>query len=320
MRRGWIGTLGAAAVFALAVACSQTSVVPEVQSGNSRGVQGLHLPWDPDDLCQTVGGNVPGLIGVTGVTSSSCIVDNGNGMVSVTFSATNTTNAPVTYRLVVYKVPNYNSFWDLQGQTVFGAASVIVPAGGSVTNRTLTTAIPFCAWQADFINGNVITTLDQNVPSLNYTSSNRLVTHLNGNMYDYFCEGCTPGYWKNHDGSGPQANTWGWTGILPSALTNVIFDSMAADVTFPTGYNISASAALALQGGDINAFLRHAVAALLNAYATSSYGLDYDYTVDQVKAMVAAAVLSGNYATAKDVFAAANEQSCPIGNTLPPTN
>ncbi len=73
--------------------------------------------------------------------------------------------------------------------------------------------------------------------------------------------------------------------------------------------NVTLAEALDLNGGGVNALLRHAVAALLNA---SSTGVDFDLTVAQVIAATNAALASGNYEAQKDIFAALNEQGCPL--------
>ncbi len=61
-------------------------------------------------------------------------------------------------------------------------------------------------------------------------------------------------------------------------------------------------------GGGEKALARHAVAALLNA----SKGLDYEYTTNQVIAMVQAAYASGLFEATKNLFAFANEINCPL--------
>ena len=73
--------------------------------------------------------------------------------------------------------------------------------------------------------------------------------------------------------------------------------------------NVTLLQALELQGGGVNALLRHAVAALLNA---SSGDVDYDLTVAQVIAATNAALASGDYEAQKNIFAGLNEQGCPL--------
>ena len=63
------------------------------------------------------------------------------------------------------------------------------------------------------------------------------------------------------------------------------------------------------QGGGVNALARHAVAALLNA---SNPDVDSDFTTAEVIALVQDAVVSGDFETAKNLLAAANEQGCPL--------
>ena len=67
--------------------------------------------------------------------------------------------------------------------------------------------------------------------------------------------------------------------------------------------------ALWLKGGGLNAFARHAVAALLNA---SCSDVDYAYSVSGVICKVRDAASSGNYEDAKDDFEWENEEGCPL--------
>ena len=119
-------------------------------------------------------------------------------------------------------------------------------------------------------------------------------------------EGCTPGYWKQpqHLDSwsqlGPDDNFNAVFGILPPATFNA--DQCAS--TDPTLLQ-----ALRCKGGGLSALARHAVAALLNA---SSGGVNYDYTVAQVKAMVQDAIADEKYNGAKNKLAEANELGCPL--------
>ena len=67
--------------------------------------------------------------------------------------------------------------------------------------------------------------------------------------------------------------------------------------------------ALNAKGGGVNALARHAVAALLNA---SNPDVDSDFTTAQVIALVQDAIASGDFETAHQLLAAANEQGCPL--------
>ena len=62
-------------------------------------------------------------------------------------------------------------------------------------------------------------------------------------------------------------------------------------------------------GGGVNALARHAVAALLNA---SNPDVASEFTPGEVIALVQAAIASGDFETAKNLLAAANEQGCPL--------
>jgi hypothetical protein len=71
----------------------------------------------------------------------------------------------------------------------------------------------------------------------------------------------------------------------------------------PAYASLTFSQALSLGGGGLNALLRQAVAALLNA---SSPDVDYPLTAAEVIAMTNAAIASGDYESTKDLFDEAN--------------
>jgi hypothetical protein len=110
-------------------------------------------------------------------------------------------------------------------------------------------------------------------------------------------KGCTPGYWKQ-----PQ-HFESWTGYAPS-------DSFAA--VFGTGPNIPLLAALEQGVGGESAFMRHAVAALLNAthpdicYA-GWYGNEY-----MIKWFVQETYRTGEFEYKKDMLEEFNEAGCPL--------
>jgi hypothetical protein len=109
-------------------------------------------------------------------------------------------------------------------------------------------------------------------------------------------EGCTPGFWKNHPEAFPAPYTAATT--LGSVFTGL-----------PAGYaSLTFEQALNLGGGGLNALLRQAVAALLNA---SSAGVDYPLTAAQVIAQTNAAIASGNYEATKDLFDQFNNLTAP---------
>ena len=112
-------------------------------------------------------------------------------------------------------------------------------------------------------------------------------------------EGCTPGYWKQ------TQHFDSWVGFSPNQTLESVFnvpDALGLD-------NVTLAQALALNGGGVNALLRHAVAALLNS---SSGGVDFDLSTAAVIAATNAALASGNYEAQKNIFAALNEQGCPL--------
>jgi uncharacterized repeat protein (TIGR01451 family) len=119
-------------------------------------------------------------------------------------------------------------------------------------------------------------------------------------------EGCTPGFWKQ------DQHFDSWVGFEPTQSFADVFG--VDDVTLrgdgqDTIENPTLLQALEANGGDVNALARHAVAALLNA---SNPDVASDFTTAEVIALVQAAFASGDFETAHQLLADANEQSCPL--------
>ena len=113
-------------------------------------------------------------------------------------------------------------------------------------------------------------------------------------------EGCTPGFWKNNADK-KSASQW-------PVPTNTLFSTVfGANNDLPGTTTLLQ--ALNLGGGGINALARHAAAAYLNVVSS---GVDYAYTEAELIALVANALSTNNYETAKNLLAAANEAGCPI--------
>jgi uncharacterized repeat protein (TIGR01451 family) len=109
-------------------------------------------------------------------------------------------------------------------------------------------------------------------------------------------EGCTPGFWKQ------DQHFDSWVGYSPTDSFEDVFGvDVPGDPTLLEALNAG--------GGGINALMRHAVAALLNA---SNPDVDSDFTVAEVIALVQEAIATGDYERIKDILAAANEQGCPL--------
>jgi hypothetical protein len=131
-------------------------------------------------------------------------------------------------------------------------------------------------------------------------------------------DGCTPGYWK-------QPQHWdSWVGYEPTQLlcstdsNGGVFDCPEGDLELKNGLLLEEATlldALKAGGGGLNAFLRHAVAALLNG---SAIGCDFNGD-GGVTAMVNAlfdteSFTAGSEAmeSLKDVFEAENDGVCPL--------
>ncbi|MDT8436371.1 MAG: hypothetical protein RRA92_06400 [Gemmatimonadota bacterium] len=123
-------------------------------------------------------------------------------------------------------------------------------------------------------------------------------------------QGCTPGYWKQ------SQHFDNWTGHAPADLLSSVFDVAGiSELQRPEDdldvNSITLLQGLQLRGGGVNALIRHAVAALLNAANTD---VDYDLSEADVIAEFAAAVAGtdDDIEEQKDRFAGFNEQGCPL--------
>jgi hypothetical protein len=129
-------------------------------------------------------------------------------------------------------------------------------------------------------------------------------------------EGLTPGFWKNwadpsHGNQTVSDSGWPATGYTPGQSYETIF---GVDVKgTPSLLN-----ALDMNGGGINALMRHSAAALLNA---ANPNIAYKYSVAEVIAMTKAAIGSGQYETTKNLLVVQNElgadlKTPAVGNTV----
>jgi hypothetical protein len=112
--------------------------------------------------------------------------------------------------------------------------------------------------------------------------------------------GCTPGYWKqpHHYSSWPAPYT-------PDTLFASVFGR-------PIPGDPTLVEALRLKGGHLNALMRHAAAALLNA---AHPDVNPDGAIDTPAEVINAfqnAFDSGSYNATKDMFEASNENGCPL--------
>jgi hypothetical protein len=124
-------------------------------------------------------------------------------------------------------------------------------------------------------------------------------------------QGCTPGFWKNW----PQA--WG-CGYSFNSKFFTVFSGVTNYRKMST--TLTMGAAVDMNGGQYNALVRHATAALLNACHS---GVAYPYTSAQIKAAVVAMFNNGtatlgnktfkDVEALKDELVRGNELGCPLG-------
>ena len=122
-------------------------------------------------------------------------------------------------------------------------------------------------------------------------------------------EGCTPGAWRNQDGTGRNGkNRWIGTGYdLGDSFETVFGVDLTGELD---GLTLRAALDYDSNSGG-TALLKHATAALLNA---AHPDVDYPYSVAEVISMFQSAwadLEADNNAT-KDMFDVANNLGCPI--------
>jgi hypothetical protein len=110
--------------------------------------------------------------------------------------------------------------------------------------------------------------------------------------------GCTPGFWKQ----GRHLEYWP-TRNGPNQLFSVAFLTSK-------GRDLTLLEALKLRGGDDEALMRQAVAALLNA---GNQEMDYRYSTADVLEMFKQAVDPDSLEAVKDSYETANRDGCPYG-------
>jgi hypothetical protein len=111
-------------------------------------------------------------------------------------------------------------------------------------------------------------------------------------------EGLSPGFWKTHSRFGPAPEAgWAETGFDPQNRVDQVFG-----VDFPGDRTMLE--ALRSGGGGVNALLRQATAALLNA---SNPFIDYKFTPFQVISSVQTAVTTGRLEALKSTLEQQNE-------------
>ena len=120
-------------------------------------------------------------------------------------------------------------------------------------------------------------------------------------------QGCTPGYWRqpHHYDS--------WIGFTPDDILDDAFDVpsslMLRKPEKGQAEKTQLKKAIKLRGGKVNALIRHAVAALLNA---SNPNVNYDLTPGEVVSKFNAAIDGGDIEATKNEFADFNELGCPL--------
>ena len=109
-------------------------------------------------------------------------------------------------------------------------------------------------------------------------------------------QGCSPGYWRQ------SHHFESWKDYTPYEFFDDVFGrEINQDMILGDG--------IQLGGGELNALIRHSVAALLNA---ASDDVDYPFTVAEVKSSFQAAFDSEQYEATKDIFDNANNLGCPL--------
>jgi hypothetical protein len=128
-------------------------------------------------------------------------------------------------------------------------------------------------------------------------------------------EGCTPGYWKNHEErwddlpGDPVAEA---AGFKTTTLFHDFFALTPAQSGLPAGINMVDAASAEVTGGEF-ALSWHGIAALLNLAAGLNYDLpDGINNAAELKAAIEAAFIAGDPNDLKGDLEEANEKGCPL--------
>jgi hypothetical protein len=128
-------------------------------------------------------------------------------------------------------------------------------------------------------------------------------------------EGCTPGFWKNHADVLRFPGAWPLTGYEPTDDLEDVFG-----IDLPSEYDDwDLLEALNSGGGGLNALMRHATAALLNAaHPDLDYGVE---PAEEIIELVQDAIAAGPdaYEDLKDIFEDLNETVCRDDQFATPT-
>jgi hypothetical protein len=128
-------------------------------------------------------------------------------------------------------------------------------------------------------------------------------------------EGCTPGFWKNHADVIRFPGAWPLTGYEPTDDLEDVFG-----IDLPSEYDDwDLLEALNAGGGGLNALMRHATAALLNAaHPDLDYGIE---PTEEIIELVQDAIAAGPdaYEDLKDIFEELNEAVCTDEQFATPT-
>lgn len=187
------------------------------------------------------------------------------------------------------------------GQTV---VSDLKPGAYTVTEKTLP-----AGWFST----------DPDMVEVGNVSAGGNATVTFNNTYQPPGEGCTPGFWQGGAGSQLWNTTndpdWqaaggdGWNPFRHSTLFNTYFGGQG----FTTLSQLNGRTMLSLlMIGDSPTTEEKAARSLIAAYLNVSFGMDYEYSITQLKTMWNDAVAGGTLLNLHTLLDTANNKGCPI--------
>jgi hypothetical protein len=283
MRNHLLTGIGASAVLLFAAACSET------------GAPTTGPVLSATTMAEAVGdrnenyGITPGVVNVCAFFTYLGYPDFSR---KATFSSTATTGDVIAGNYEIQPLPSCIEVWNATSADIASVSASLVAGHPGYVLERIATAVGDQPYQFHYGVTSVSVDVSSTTGAYIWFKLEKADTPPPGG------QGCTPGYWRQ------DQHFDSWTGYTPGQQFSSVFAN-----AFPGKTLLEV---VWMGGGGLKALGRHTVAALLNS---SSAGVNYDLTTQQVIDLFNAAYTSGNASLieeTKNQFAFLNEQGCTI--------